>query len=270
MMEFDRGRMLGIALAVCLALVTAGRVFGVEFADPPGQNVKRQESLLKEEISKLASSMIGDKLVEVIVHIGYARTEKMGAGSKNIKLPGFNRFITPSDNNGPEIVPEFLRLRQVFVIVSDEVASESEAIEEDLVSQAEFNRREGDWLRVVPVSMKEQVTGEAAPIEKTAEEEAAEIERQLPETPNEPKSTVYLLKARDAYFAGNYDRSLRHILKAIAVEPNSAQAYAMLGSLYYTINWKNLALKYWEKSLSLDPDNNEIDGLVEQLKENKL
>jgi cytochrome c-type biogenesis protein CcmH/NrfG len=50
------------------------------------------------------------------------------------------------------------------------------------------------------------------------------------------------------------------------VEPRSAQAYAMLGSLYFTINWKNLAVKYWEMSLELDPDNNELEDLVAEIK----
>ena len=257
-----------------LTLGIAGKAQGVEFVDPPGQNVKRQEELLKNEVTNQAKSLIGDQLVDVIVHVGYARTENGDANQGKIKLPGFNSFIKPTGKEEPEIKQEFLRIRQVFVVVTKDMESESRSIERDLITQLQFNRKKGDWLEVIVVDMageiprKERKKNGKTPPKETPEEEEENFER-LP-SPNEPKSTVYLLRARDEYFKKDFDKSLRAILKALAVEPNSAQAYSMLGSLYYRMNWKNLALKYWEKSLSLDPENTEIEELVDQLKDSQL
>ncbi|MCH7479294.1 MAG: hypothetical protein IIA14_14490, partial [SAR324 cluster bacterium] len=82
----------------------------------------------------------------------------------------------------------------------------------------------------------------------------------------EAESTAYLLRARAAFFQEDYSKALRQILRSIKVEPNNPQAYAMLGSLYYRMNWTNLALKYWDKSLTFDPDNREIEDLLEQIR----
>jgi cytochrome c-type biogenesis protein CcmH/NrfG len=84
----------------------------------------------------------------------------------------------------------------------------------------------------------------------------------------EAQSTTFLIRARQAYFNGNYDRALDQILQSIAQNPNNPQAYAMLGSLYYAVDWKQLAVKYWEKSLTLDPENREIQELVAKVRSN--
>ena len=55
-------------------------------------------------------------------------------------------------------------------------------------------------------------------------------------------------------------------MQSISAQPDNPQAYAMLGSLYYAMNWKNLALKYWEKALAQDPANRELEQLVTQLR----
>jgi tetratricopeptide (TPR) repeat protein len=102
--------------------------------------------------------------------------------------------------------------------------------------------------------------------EKRAQERRRLRKRSAGGPYSEPESTAHLLRARTAYFREDYNRALDHILKAIIIEPENSQAYAMLGSLYYTINWKNLALKYWEKSLEIDPENQEVDELVAELK----
>lgn len=263
----------GLVLGLLLAAGWAFPAAGVEFAAPPGQNVERQEAALKEEVTRLAESLVGDQLVEVIVHIGYARSgKKTPGGPERIKLPGFNRFITPSDGKGVEIVPEFIRLRQVFVVVADTLQADPEEIQRSLITQGEFDPRQGDWVQVVTVPRPPQggEAGAGAKGGKGEPEEAAPAEApgmKRPKPPlKEPESTIYLLRARDAYFKRDYDRALNQILKALAVEPNSSQAYAMLGSLYYTINWRSLALKYWEKSLALDPENREVEELVSELR----
>ena len=240
-------------------------VLGVEFTDPPGQNVEQQEARLKEEISRYAKSVMGKDLIDVVVDIGYARTGKGGGGK--IKLPGFNRYINPSGKGG-EILPEYIRVRQVFVMVSSAIDDrERESLKNQLISQAELDRTKGDRVEVVAVGASDGDDGsKGSPGMGTT----GKIARRAPPMPkNEPESTVYLLRARESYFKGDHERALRNILKAINLEPNSSQAYAMLGSVYYTLNWKSLALKYWNRSLVLDPDNQELEELVDQLDQEK-
>lgn len=252
-------------LALAAFLAAPGGAAALDFVTPPGQNVERQEALLKEQMTRLATTMIGNNLIDVVANVAYARTGAQPQGK--LKLPGFNQYIDAGGKAGATIVPEFLRIRQVFVLVSKSVGSEAKSLERDLITQGELNPRRGDFLQVVVVDA-------AAGSGKTTGEGAAKRPRRPHEAPqlptNEPESTVHLLRARTAYFKGNYDRALSQILKAVEVEPNSPQAYAMLGSLYYTINWKTLALKYWEKSLSLDPENQEIETLVAQLRDEQV
>ncbi len=249
----------------------------VEFASPPGIDVARQEEQLKAEVSRNAKDLLGEGLVDVIVHVTYARTEAataaQGPGQK-IKLPGFNRFIRADAGDQLEIRPEFVRMRQIFVVVTDNLGSDAEAIERELNSQGKFVRAKGDLLKVITLAKSGAVGGPGSPGEPGQEEEKngpfepkkRDKKKQVGGPFNEPESTKYLLRARTAYFKEDYNRTLDHILKAIEVEPRSAQAYAMLGSLYFTINWKNLAVKYWEMSLELDPDNSELEDLVAEIK----
>ena len=248
--------------AILFSALPAPAALAVEFTDPPGQNVERQEAALKSEVTRFAKSVIGGDLVEVVVDIGYAKTGL--GGEDQIKLPGFNRYMNPSaetDNTSPE----FLRVRQVFVMVSSGLGqTEQDSLKSQLISQLGFNRTKGDRLEVVPTGARggQDDAPEGKGFPKLGSK------RGLAAMPaNEPESTVFLLRARQAYFDKDYEKSLRNILKALQVEPNSAQAYAMLGSVYFTLNWKVLAVRYWQRSLALDPDNKELEELVLQLEQ---
>ena len=280
-------------LALFFAAVSHPVAQGVKFAAPPGQDLALQERLLKERVTRLARDLLGEQLVDVIVQIGYVRTEKkqQRESPQRIKLPGFNRHIEITGEDNLEIVPDFIRLRQIFVLVSGDLPSNPKAIARELRSQGGFDPKKGDWLQVV-------VIPEGAPQEEPEALQAGLPKREgegPPGTPGEPteaaradngsgkkprgitaeeiagisreaESTAYLLRARAAFFKEDYGKALRQILRSIKVEPNNPQAYAMLGSLYYRMNWTNLALKYWEKSLAFDPDNREIEDLLEQIR----
>ncbi len=279
-------RLAAAALLVAAFALFAkvGSVRAIEFSPPPGMNVPRQENLLKQKVKKIAQELVGDDLVDVVVTVGYARTEKKQPrpDPSKIKLPGFNRYITPSGTEGEvEISPEFVRLRQIFVFVAQELARDIPAIKKEIENLGGFDRKKGDWVQVIPVEKpKEKEEAEEIAEEKQSPQEKAEekkeqrpdiekevVRKRKPRGPfSEPKSTAHLLRARTAYFKEDYNRALDHILRAISIEPQNSQAYAMLGSLYYTINWKNLALKYWEKSLEIDPENREVENLVAELR----
>jgi tetratricopeptide (TPR) repeat protein len=279
---------LGAALLLAAA-VAAGpghALRAAEFATPPGQNVAMQEDLLRDRISRVAKDIVGEKLVDVIAHIGYVRQERTGApaaGSDRIKLPGLNNYVT-ARAGAMEVSPEFIRLRQVLVIVSNDLAERAKSIERDIRTQAQMDPAKGDWLQVVPVAAALRPPGPpGAPARPQAKPEDPQAERRpdaartelkrdtqafqpRDDVLQEPQSTLYLINARQAYFKADYNTALDQILQSIQAKSNNPQAYAMLGSLYYAMNWKSLALKYWEKSLALDPGNRELEGLVTQLR----
>jgi hypothetical protein len=279
--EFRPGALvvLGWMLLTLTAFGGASQVRAAEWSSPPGINVASQEAALRDRITRSARAVIGDNLADVIVHIGYVRVTQAGKANipDRLKLPGFNNYIDASGAK-PEIVSEFSRVREAFVIVSDAAKVQAESLARELAAQAGMDPAQGDTLRVVPVAM---ATGAAAQGAAPAKMEMPGGPR-APEEPNalarpetkpltpkelqEPKSTSYLMQARRSYFAGDYQGSLEQILQAVTVDPGNAQAYAMLGSLYFAMNWKSLAVKYWQRSLELDPSNREIEDLISQIR----
>jgi hypothetical protein len=269
---------LGTLLLTLVTLAAALPARAAEWSSPPGINVASQEGALRDRILRSARAVLGDNLAEVIVHIGYVRSAPAGGTNapNRLKLPGFNNYIDASGTK-PEIVSEFSRVRQAFVIVSDAAKVQPESLSRELAAQAGMDPAQGDTLRVISVAMATAAGREAAPGK-------AELPGgfKLPEEPNalarpetkpltskelqEPKSTSYLMQARRSYFSGDYQGSLDQILQAITVDPGNAQAYSMLGSLYYAMNWKSLAVKYWQRSLELDPSNREIEDLISQIR----
>ena len=265
-------------------LLLPGLAAAMEWSIPPGINVGAQEEALKARVTRQARSMVGDALIEVIVHVGYARLdgEEMPAAPDRVKLPGFNNYIVSSQRRSPEIVSEFARVRQVFVIVSDQIRVRPESLARDLARQSGLDPAQGDSLRVIPVTVPERevagppepplpgVTQEPENGEAQPPAEEAELRKEQaavkPLALAEPKSTAFLMQARRRYFAGDFQGALEQILQAVTVNPNSAEAYSMLGSLYYAMNWRSLAIKYWERSLEIDPSNREIENLVTQMR----
>lgn len=272
-----------LAVGALAALLAARPAAAAEFATPPGLNVGMQEDLLRDRINEIARSLVGNKLVDVVVHIGYVRETRAAAvqAGERIKLPGLNNYVS-TRGGAVEVSPEFIRLRQVLVVVSNEIADRAKAVERDIRSQANLDPSHGDWVQVAPVS-----AGEPAPVKSTADakkpgapgeespggepgkgtlQRAAKPFAPTEDFLKEPQSTLYLINARAAYFKGDYNTALDQILQSIQAKPDNPQAYAMMGSLYYAMNWKSLALKYWEKSLALDVGNRELENLVTQLR----
>jgi hypothetical protein len=272
-------RWTAVALVVLSwGLLAAPGVKAAEFATPPGINVRGQEQLLKEKISGLARDLVGDRLVDVIVHVAYLRTARRQASAQDrVKLPGLNNYIATQGPGRGEIVPEFSRTRQILVLVGDSVPTDPSALEVELRARSGLDPADGDWLRVTKVPLSANTgenAGEGGAQAKGGEGAADAAAREAMPKPkvelpplSEAESTTFLVKARAAFFNGDYDRALDQILQSLSRNPNNPQAYAMLGSLYYTMNWRHLALKYWEKSLELDPENRELSDLITKMRQ---
>lgn len=62
-----------------------------------------------------------------------------------------------------------------------------------------------------------------------------------------------LLKAHVYFQMGNYEESSRLFSKYIALHPNEGYAYYMIGICHYSINEFEKALKYFHKSIEIEP-----------------
>ena len=61
-------------------------------------------------------------------------------------------------------------------------------------------------------------------------------------------------KGEDLYNLGNYDEAIKYYDKALSIDPNNIQALYSKGLAIY--NWdKYEAIKYYDKALSIDPNN---------------
>lgn len=76
----------------------------------------------------------------------------------------------------------------------------------------------------------------------------------------------YLEAANQAYQSGNYELSIQYDRDAIKLNPQSATAYQGLGNGYYKIGNKPEALKAFDQSLALHPNNPALADFVRGLR----
>jgi tetratricopeptide (TPR) repeat protein len=72
-------------------------------------------------------------------------------------------------------------------------------------------------------------------------------------------------KAQEFFYAKNYENALSSCEKANGMR-ETAEAYSLIGSIYYVKNQRDLALKAWIKALVLNPDLPSVTKLVKKLK----
>jgi tetratricopeptide (TPR) repeat protein len=85
-----------------------------------------------------------------------------------------------------------------------------------------------------------------------------------------PKSHVvldHMQKGLEYYYQGQYKLSLKEYFAVTTLMPDLAIGYTRLGSIYYKLDKKELALKQWEKAISLEPENLEIQEFIRHTKE---
>jgi tetratricopeptide (TPR) repeat protein len=82
----------------------------------------------------------------------------------------------------------------------------------------------------------------------------------------EAESSKHLILSRKAYYNNDLNTALNEVIESINVNPYASKSYEMLGSIYYRLKWRNLALNNWEKALALDPDNKKLNKFIDKIK----
>lgn len=79
------------------------------------------------------------------------------------------------------------------------------------------------------------------------------------------KSSRHILYAQTYFYEGNYDRAISEVNQAIKLNPQSAVAFALKGSIHYKINEINKARIAWKSALDIDPGIDRVRYMLEKL-----
>lgn len=79
----------------------------------------------------------------------------------------------------------------------------------------------------------------------------------------------YLERAQESMLAGDYPGALRQINLVLLTRPDHVQGHAMKGSVYYAMGSYQLAEEEWNRTLALDPSNQEVRNFMDFLKNRK-
>ena len=255
-----------------------------EIKIPDESQRQYNDKQLSEQVKNFLRLSLPERLIDVVVDTRYivqlVPIVKKSSQLKKIKLPGFENYVwTPTfKNHNLSFSYQTKPYRTYFVFLN----GPKTLVNYDLLKKriakidpaTDWENR--DLLRMINVSYEIPHQKTAFPSQTTeaqSEKEALKIEPKLP-TPlsweeqleRERKFSKHLLNARNDFFKDNLDEALDNLIEAIKFNPKSAQAYEMLGSVYYRLGWKEKALHYWNKSLELYPNNNTLRKYYDNLK----
>lgn len=79
-------------------------------------------------------------------------------------------------------------------------------------------------------------------------------------------STKHVFSAQSLFYKKQYWKSLDETNKALELIPDSAQAHALKGSIYYKMGLKEEAAASWQQALAIDPNMEQVKSSLERLK----
>lgn len=87
------------------------------------------------------------------------------------------------------------------------------------------------------------------------------------ELPFNPRATLEdKLNETERYFmSGHFALSAKAAEDAVRLNPSSARAHERLGSSYYSLGLKDLAIQHWRKSLELNPNNPNLRSFMQKI-----
>jgi hypothetical protein len=79
----------------------------------------------------------------------------------------------------------------------------------------------------------------------------------------------YFERAQESMLSGDYPGALRQVNLVLLTRPDHIQGHAMKGSVYYAMGSYQLAEEEWNRTLALDPSNQEVRTFMDFLKNRK-
>jgi len=80
------------------------------------------------------------------------------------------------------------------------------------------------------------------------------------------ESTKLILAAQSLFYKKQYWQSLDETNRALELVPDSAQAHALKGSIYYKMGLTDEAKASWQQALQLDPEMEQVKASLARLK----
>jgi tetratricopeptide (TPR) repeat protein len=78
--------------------------------------------------------------------------------------------------------------------------------------------------------------------------------------------SALLSQANYLYNKSQYNEALKLVEHGVKLNPKSAKAWSMRGSLMYVLGNKEAAKQDWNKSLSIEPNNESLNKQIKELK----
>ncbi len=79
-------------------------------------------------------------------------------------------------------------------------------------------------------------------------------------------STKHIFSAQSLFYKKQYWQSLDETNRALELVPDSAQAHALKGSIYYKMGLKDEAKASWQQALEIDPSMDQVKTSLARLK----
>lgn len=292
-----------ISMIMAMILVSYGQLDARSTPINPVEKAQ-EEYRLKQQIKPVLIDVLKEEFVALSVNVLYVMQHEPiinpGSMVEQFSLPGFGSKVTVSNKPGEiaGFINRYIRYRTLVLLVSTKLSPTlEESIEKLLREKLKLELGTKDILVIEEVaavrkddedlSMEEKVEKEDAEerkekidslfqkIDKERKEQKDRVQKLFPELDAPPesidpikeaKSSKHLISSRNAYFKNDLNKALNEVIEAININPYSPKSYEMLGSIYYRLKWKNLALSNWVKALALDPDNKKLSNYIEKVK----
>lgn len=80
------------------------------------------------------------------------------------------------------------------------------------------------------------------------------------------EATKHMLSAQALFYRKSYWKALEETNKAVSLVPQSAQAYALKGSIYFKMGRKKEAKSAWQEALKLDPSLVDVEQSLKRIR----
>jgi len=265
---------------------------------------QQEEYTLKLRLRSILLDVLKEQYVAVSTNILYVPQNEPIVSSKSqirtLNLPGFGTRVSitrdPNDISG--YIHRYQRYRIINLMIRNRLSpSVEESIAKLLRDKAKLDIGRKDIFKILVIADEREIGIENTPVnpdeKRTNKGHTNKIDTLVRKLGNERKekrkrlaqlfpdlkqpigqidprkeaeSSKHLILSRKAYYNNDLNTALNEVIESINVNPYASKSYEMLGSIYYRLKWRNLALNNWEKALALDPDNKKLNKFIDKIK----